>query len=163
MSAATTHCQSPLIRTIGTISLMPIITPGSFLRRLFTPKKYLIEHPLTIQIGRAFDIYIPAGTLTDGASVPRFLKPLFPDDALFSWAAFAHDRLYQSGDQSKPIADAVFYTLLRRVDKLPWFTSAVMFLGVVIGGGPAWRAHRAHDPSHPSHPSCPSHPSHSHN
>ena len=54
-------------------------------------------------------IAVPAGTITDLASVPRILWVIFPPNGRYAKAAIVHDYLYAQALYSKPVADAVFY------------------------------------------------------
>lgn len=55
-----------------------------------------LETPLTYEVGREGSgriIEVPRGFITDGASVPRLLWPLFPSWGRYSRAAVLHDYL----------------------------------------------------------------------
>lgn len=66
-------------------------------------------------------IRIPAGTITDLATVPRVLWTLFPPHGRYAKAAIVHDYLYANAINTKAWADNVFL-------------EAMTVLGV-----PAWR------------------------
>lgn len=86
---------------------------------------------------------IKAGLKFDFASIPRWLKPFFPDDAIFSEAALVHDDAYSTGWVSKWIADALLAEMMDQKGRK--IVGLLMWLGVVIGGHFAWNAHRAKD------------------
>lgn len=128
------------IDVAGELMVNPLETPGGFWKRLVTPKKWRI-YP-----GCAVDIYgvrveVQAG-VTDFSSVPRLIKWVFPDDAVYSTAAVLHDQWYRTGAFSKWLADALFYEVLRTYHRMPRVTAGTMWVGVLIGGWPAWLGHR---------------------
>lgn len=99
--------------------------------------------------GRLF--IIPAGTETDGASVPRFVWWLYPPigDA-YDRAAFLHDFLYQHvelfegsdhGHMSRGEADGLFLEAME-VDGFRWTGRQTVHKAVRAGGWRAWRKHR---------------------
>ena len=53
-------------------------------------------------------ISVPAGTVTDLATVPRLLWAIFPPHGRYAKAAIVHDYLYEQAIGSKPYADRTF-------------------------------------------------------
>lgn len=53
-------------------------------------------------------ISVPAGFVTDLASVPRLFWSVFPPDGDYAKAAVIHDYLYASGQYSRLWADEIF-------------------------------------------------------
>ncbi len=53
-------------------------------------------------------ICIPTGTITDLASVPRFLWAIFPPHGRYAKAAIVHDYLYDQAIGTKRQADDIF-------------------------------------------------------
>ena len=53
-------------------------------------------------------IRVPAGTITDLASIPRLLWAIWPPHGRYAKAAIVHDYLYDQAIGSKAWADAVF-------------------------------------------------------
>lgn len=53
-------------------------------------------------------IHVPAGTVTDLASVPRLLWFIFPPHGRYAKAAIVHDWLYANGIGTKAEADLIF-------------------------------------------------------
>ncbi len=126
--------------------LRPVDQSGlGFWRSLFTPALWELVKPITVYIGDTA-IVIPAGQRTDGMSVPRFLKPFFPERVLYSVGAYAHDYLYQHGECSKWMADACLFEIMRRVSRFWWPTCAAVWFGLWFGGWPTWWGYRRHDP-----------------
>jgi len=92
------------------------------------------------------DIIIPAGSVNDGATIPRILwtttgSPFLPE---FRKASIIHDYLYKTGLYSKKIADKTFHKLLRQND-VSKFTAYKMYLAVKFGGIFPWKKWRKKD------------------
>jgi hypothetical protein len=89
-----------------------------------------------------FIITVPAGRITDFASVPRCIQWLLSDRAVYSNASIIHDWLYFSGEHDHETCDAVFHEALKEMDGAGWFDRTVMFLALLLFGGAAYRRHR---------------------
>ncbi|ADJ61757.1 DUF1353 domain-containing protein [Herbaspirillum seropedicae] len=96
------------------------------------------------QLLRAFDYHIggypsqrivrvPAGTITDLASVPRCLWAVFPPHGRYAKAAIVHDYLYESAIGSKREADRIFLEAMV-VLGVPGWRRWVMYLAVRLFG-----------------------------
>ncbi len=88
------------------------------------------------------NVDIPKGFVTDFASIPRWV----PKWILSKWgahmpAAAAHDRLYNTGELPRNVADGVFRVIMRRQHVAPW-KIRVMYRAVRAAGWAAWRGHR---------------------
>ena len=83
---------------------------------------------------------VPAGFVTDWASVPRFLWPMIPPMGRWSVPALVHDYLYRTHIVPRAEADAVFLELMRR-HGTNCFTRNIIFRAVRLFGGVAWRRH----------------------
>ena len=57
--------------------------------------------------------HVPAGLLTDFASIPKILKIFFSSGAILSRSALVHDWLYSSCSVSRKEADITFRELLK--------------------------------------------------
>lgn len=87
---------------------------------------------------------VPAGFLTDGASIPRFawFTTGTPYDPRHIRAAVVHDFLYQTvNGVTRLEADAIFRALLLR-DSVSEYQAAKMYWALRIGGWPTWRKYR---------------------
>ena len=96
-----------------------------------------IEQPFTYvdPRGRSWDV--PAGVVTDGASVPRFFWVAFPPfTGQYRSAAVVHDYYCQSRSRSWRETHEVFYNAMRAtgVDEI----SALTLFGAVYNFGPRW-------------------------
>mgnify|MGYP000660478354 CR=1 FL=1 len=129
---------------VGQVDVTPMRSTGPWWRRWSTRKQWRLTSDLVVVVfGIRFKI--DKGTVADFASVPRFLVPLLPPDAVFSAASLLHDHLYQTGKTSKWFADAIFFDVLRRGENITWLTAGVMWLAVWLFGWPAWAEHRRRD------------------
>lgn len=84
---------------------------------------------------------VPAGFVTDFASVPRVFWRVLPPWGKYSRAAVVHDYLYRvhPAGISRLDADRIFLSLMRQ-DGVGWATRTAMYRAVRIGGGGAWRS-----------------------
>ena len=80
---------------------------------------------------------IPAGFITDGASVPRGLWNLFPPFGKYNKASLLHDYLYQFGTMTRAQADWCFLEAMKELG-VGFLTRWAMYFGVRAGGWVAW-------------------------
>ncbi len=126
------------------------------LRVSHRPDLWVVFEPLTWSEGpRECDaITVPAGTLTDLASVPQILHsvPFLDPVGRSRRPAVLHDFLYRGGffrcgrRPSRSEADGILRRALIREGCSRWVAS-IFWLGVRIGGWAAWvkvRRHRRH-------------------
>ncbi|WMT90527.1 DUF1353 domain-containing protein [Pelagibacterium sp. H642] len=118
-----------------------------------------LQRPLVYTTGDAGDtITVPAGFVTDLASVPRWAWTLIPPDGPWVKAAIIHDYLYDTGGTgiwkghdasitrprpyTRAEADAIMKEAMenRGVGR---FFRTLIYLAVRIGGGPGWKESRA--------------------
>ena len=85
-------------------------------------------------------VAVPAGFITDFASVPRCLHWLIKPSDLGK-AAVIHDWLYKKGLVSKRVADAIFHEAMV-ISGIPGWKRLLAFKAVVWFGHRAWKAHR---------------------
>lgn len=85
-------------------------------------------------------VEVPAGFVTDFASVPRALWPLVPKIGPYNMAAVVHDWLYREHPRgwTRAQADAVFYDLMIE-DGVSKLRAATMYAAVRAGAWWAWR------------------------
>lgn len=93
---------------------------------------------------------IPAGFLTDAATVPRVVwGVLSPTDPDILYPSFAHDYLYAVNGAlegrvlSRKDCDAVLRELMLALGASPW-KARLVYLAVRAGGGRAWDDAEAH-------------------
>ncbi|EBC2121920.1 DUF1353 domain-containing protein [Salmonella enterica] len=78
-------------------------------------------------------IEVPAGFVTDLATVPRIFWMLLPPDGKYAKAAIIHDYLYGNALRSKKEADLIFLDGMT-VLGVPKWKSMVMYLAVRVFG-----------------------------
>src|SRR5262245_14892327 len=76
-----------------------------------------------------FTVSVPAGFVTDFASIPRPLWWLLPPTGKYGKAAVVHDYMYRTHDAySKEIADATFLEAMGALG-VNWLVRYTMYLG----------------------------------
>src|SRR5574341_241530 len=137
--------MSPMDLTPGSCSGDPLI------RKLNNARLWRLEEPLAYRArdGRVF--LVPAGFITDGASLPRplwFLYPPFGGE--YDRAAIVHDCLYQHaelftgtdhGHFSRGEADRLMLEMME-VDEFRLTGRRVVYRGIRSGGWWSWRKYR---------------------
>ena len=76
---------------------------------------------------------VPAGFISDGATVPRLLWPLFPPIGKYLKATLVHDYLLTQNPQDRKTADLAFKACLTELGIAPWRANA-MFWAVRVYG-----------------------------
>lgn len=84
-------------------------------------------------------VKVPAGFVTDFASVPRILWRVLPPTGMYGKAAVVHDYLYRTpGFASKADADRVFLEAMTALG-VGWWTCTIMYQGVRCFGGGSYK------------------------
>ncbi|EEI4447826.1 DUF1353 domain-containing protein [Salmonella enterica] len=78
-------------------------------------------------------IEVPAGFVTDLASVPRIFWSLMPPDGRYAKAAIIHDYMYDNAQRTKREADRIFLDGMT-VLGVPKWKRTVMYLAVRLFG-----------------------------
>lgn len=78
-------------------------------------------------------ISVPAGFITDLASVPRIFWTLLPPDGKYAKAAIIHDYLYDNALRTKYEADRIFLDGMK-VLGVPRWKRTIMYLAVRLFG-----------------------------
>jgi len=86
------------------------------------------------------EVIVPAGAVTDFASIPRLLWRIFPQLGPYNKAAVAHDYLYWLGI-SRFLADSLFREMMARSGVSAW-QRVPMYYAVRCFGWWSWRKHR---------------------
>ena len=106
----------------------PVVQP-------FADAKYwVLREPLRYE-----ELIIPAGFVTDFASVPRLFWTLFPRTGRYLVAAIVHDYLYWSQTSTREEADRVFLEAMRRAG-VNEMQATTMYYTVRLTGEAAWNA-----------------------
>lgn len=87
-------------------------------------------------------IIVPAGFVTDLASIPRIFWSIFHPAAEYAYAAIVHDYLYWAQSHQKEIADEIFRRSM--IDfEIDQATLVSLHSAVVLFGNSAWRNNAA--------------------
>lgn len=86
-------------------------------------------------------ITVPAGFVSDLASVPRALWSILPPLASYTRAAVVHDYLYVNNGVTRAQADKVLLDAMRETG-VGWWTRSTVYSGVRAGGFIAWNRYR---------------------
>lgn len=124
---------------------------GYFLRkwepkgRFVGPVEYRLEEALEYESELAVgDVVVPAGTVTDFASIPRVFWRVLPPWDIHRRAAIIHDYLYATRqprtDEERKLADRVFLEALEALE-VPWWKRQLMYRAVRCFGWKAWNGH----------------------
>jgi hypothetical protein len=91
-------------------------------------------------------IVVPAGFVTDFASVPRIPIAFWLVGDTAHAAAVVHDYLYATGIFPKAVADDVLYEAMV-TSGMPAWRCHLIYWGVRLGGRHAWDEHRDQNPT----------------
>ena len=85
-------------------------------------------------------ITVPAGTETDGASVPRLFWTIFDPWGEYFGAAVIHDFLYSPGntEHDRWAADEIFKEAMFNIG-VPWYRREPIFRAVRLFGGSSFK------------------------
>lgn len=106
--------------------------PGKHGRQVFV---LLEEFPYEVgAAGSGLVIRVPAGFVTDFASIPRLFWTIVSPVGQHGKAAVVHDFLYrQTSGFSKVLADAIFFEAMELLG-VPWYRRWAMYLAVRFFG-----------------------------
>jgi len=105
--------------------------------------------PFTYEVGAEGSgdvIRVPAGFVTDFASVPRALWPIEPPLGDAGKAAVLHDYLYETGERSRAEADRIFAEAMK-VLEVPAWKRGLIYAAVRAFGA---RGYRTRNPEKPA-------------
>ena len=88
--------------------------------------------------GLVIVITVPAGFVTDFASIPRIFRIIIPKLGKWTKSAVVHDYLYQFGGLSRKQADLCFLDGMKDLGVVKW-KRWVMWAAVRVAGGFAWK------------------------
>ena len=86
-------------------------------------------------------IKVPAGFVTDFASVPRIFWRILPPLGPYKAAALIHDYLYYTGLYNKVRSDEIFLEAMKVLNVKIW-KRTIMFYSVLLFGWLAWYKNR---------------------
>jgi hypothetical protein len=134
----------------GTFSAPPLV------RDLVDGVRQVLEEPLAhVTPDGLWTIVVPAGFVTDYASIPRLLQAILPPRGKGNRSNIVHDYLYQTAPidprtgrrVTQRAADGVKLAGDRLLGE-PWLRRWAMYVGLRLGGWVAWGRYR-HAPAVP--------------
>lgn len=108
---------------------------GRFRDRIYYLDKEISWSPDASQDGPA--VVVPAGFVTDLASIPRIFWSLLPTDGIYTFPAIVHDYLYWTQKYPRETADIVFRYGMADM-KVSTVAASAIYTAVRVGGGSAW-------------------------
>ncbi|MBI3149219.1 MAG: DUF1353 domain-containing protein [Betaproteobacteria bacterium] len=108
---------------------------GRFRDRVYYLDKEIKWSPGLDQDGPA--VVVPAGFVTDLASIPRVFWSVLPTDGAYTFPAIVHDYLYWVQKYPRETADIVFRYGMDDM-KVSSAVAAMIYAAVRTGGGSAW-------------------------
>lgn len=84
-------------------------------------------------------VEVPAGFVTDFASIPRVFWSLLRPDAEYTYPAIIHDYLYWMQERPREVADNIFRLAMEDF-KIETITATAIFKAIRAGGGSAWNS-----------------------
>lgn len=111
-------------------------------------KRFMLLHQFTYHWG-VTKITVPAGFVTDFASIPRIFRIIIPKLGKWNKAAVVHDYLYQHHGKhcrgwailfymTRRKADIIFHDAMKDLGVKEW-ERTLMYWAVRLGGWAAWR------------------------
>ena len=123
--------MKPMVATITDnpkVELLPKSTRGRF---------KTLEH-LDHQLIDGTQLFVPKGTVSNGASVPRLLWWIYPPYGTYTYPAVIHDFLYENNLYTRKFADRQFLIDMGRCNTNK-FTKWLFYYIVRIFGGLNWK------------------------
>jgi hypothetical protein len=119
---------------------------GSLHLGRFADAMYWLREPIGWEPNKGQEQYqpvkVPAGFVTDFASIPRIFWIALPKDGLYTYPAIVHDYLYWEQTVSKDEADLILKMSMEDF-KISSATMTAIYKGVQLGGGSAWKDNAA--------------------
>jgi hypothetical protein len=86
-------------------------------------------------------VSVPAGFVTDFASIPRIFWSLLPTDGTYAYAAVIHDYLYWRQGRSREESDLILKFAMQDFHVSATTVNSI-YTAVKLGGSRAWRSNR---------------------
>lgn len=97
-------------------------------------------------------IKVPAGFVTDFASIPRAFWNILPPWGKYGKAAVLHDYMYKVQEFSRSFCDDILDESMEALG-VNWVTRHIIWAGVRVGGWIAWSQHKKEIKSNQKPPS----------
>lgn len=105
--------------------------------RAHEPGEWLVLRDLPYVTLAEVEVVVPAGFVTDLASIPPLLRPVFDRNDASRRPAVLHDWLYCRKRGTRADADSLFLEALER-EGVSWWRRWAMYAGVRAGGWLYW-------------------------
>jgi hypothetical protein len=139
---ATSIATAVVATTVLTGCMMFQVPDSVDSRDFLNGTEFLLTEPYVWRIGNSrHSIAVPAGFVTDFASIPAPLRTVFERHGRYSRAAVIHDYLYWTQSCTRKQADNLFWIAMKELN-VPAVTRGLVYTGVDVGGGSAWQANR---------------------
>ena len=123
----------PLLHAPGAVA--GALHMGRFQDRIYYLDKEIKWSPGPGQDGPS--VVVPAGFVTDLASIPRVFWSLLPSDGAYTFPAIVHDYLYWTQRYPRPTADNVLRYGMEDM-KVSNAVTVAIYTAVRVGGDSAW-------------------------
>lgn len=90
---------------------------------------YSVVKPIEVRLNGSYLCVIEKGFLSDGASIPKFVRGKWGSWGRHSGAALLHDHLLETTDKPKWLVDVLFYIALRS-SGVPALEASIFYLAV---------------------------------
>ena len=118
------------------------VPPSPGVRPSGNNRAFVLLEPMIYEVGSSGSVIkVPAGFVTDYASIPSFLWSLYSPHDQYSRAAIVHDYLYWSQLCSRPQADNLFMIAMRE-SEVPEITRNNVYRAVTTLGQSSWDDNR---------------------
>lgn len=131
--AAADRWLLPLLHAPGAVA--GALHMGRFRDRIYYLDKEINWSPGPGQNAPA--VVVPAGFVTDLASIPRVFWSMLPTDGAYTFPAIIHDYLYWTQKHPRETADSVFQYGMDDM-KVSSAIALAIYTAVRVGGGSAW-------------------------
>ncbi len=132
-------CAAALLGVVSAVSGQQPIPPVDF-RPFVDGQHWIVRQPLRYRIGvSSQEIVVPAGFVTDFASIPQVLQSIIRANGNYILPAVVHDYLYWNQSCTRKQADQIF--LLAMIEnKVGALHQKAIHGAVAVAGGFAWDA-----------------------
>jgi hypothetical protein len=105
------------------------------------PRRFKLYRPFTYRTDSGVFITVPAGFITDFASIPRIFWAILPPAGRYGKAAVIHDYLYQIGLGTCKEADDLMLEAMQVLEVAAW-KRVVIYRMLRVFGIFVWRRYR---------------------
>jgi len=111
--------------------------PPVLLEHLEDGKRCLLHDTLSVTLRSGRVIIVPAGFITDGASIPRPFRSILSQYGAYLFSAVVHDYLYSVKIMSRKESDLAMLELMER-QGIEYPERIAIYTAVRIGGWIRW-------------------------